>query len=186
MSALGELLELCRPYLLKVANEELAPDLYAKGGGSDLVQETFLEAQRDFGQFQGMTKDELVVWLRQILRNNLANFARRYHAAKRRISAEKRMLSETSSVDWRAVLTGDTSSPSSEVRFQEQAALLEQALQRLPDHYRQVIWLRHREDHSFKEIGTTMHCSAEAARKLWSRAVRRLKLELADGDSSSS
>jgi RNA polymerase sigma-70 factor (ECF subfamily) len=44
--ALGQLLEVFRPYLLCVASEALNVQLQAKGGASDLVQETFLEAQR--------------------------------------------------------------------------------------------------------------------------------------------
>src|SRR5262249_45736682 len=39
--------EAYRGYLLVLAQRELDPDLRAKGGASDLVQETFLEAQRD-------------------------------------------------------------------------------------------------------------------------------------------
>src|SRR5450755_4190289 len=51
--SLGLVLEICRNYLLEIANAELGEDLQAKAGGSDLVQQTFLEAQRDFGQFRG-------------------------------------------------------------------------------------------------------------------------------------
>jgi hypothetical protein len=51
--ALGRLLEGCRAYLLLAANRQLDADLQAKGGPSDLVQETFLEAQKDFPPFQG-------------------------------------------------------------------------------------------------------------------------------------
>ena len=36
----------CRQYLLMVANEVIGPELRAKCAASDLVQETFLEAQR--------------------------------------------------------------------------------------------------------------------------------------------
>ena len=46
--AMGNLLEACRAYLLLVANRELAADLRAKGGASDLVQDTFLEGHRNF------------------------------------------------------------------------------------------------------------------------------------------
>ena len=42
--ALGQILESCRNYLLLIAGKELTSDLQAKGGASDLVQETFLEA----------------------------------------------------------------------------------------------------------------------------------------------
>ena len=63
--ALGQVLEACRPYLLRIANEGVAVDVQAKGGASDLVQETFLEAQRDFARFQGNTEAELLPYLRR-------------------------------------------------------------------------------------------------------------------------
>ena len=62
--ALGQLLVTYQRYLLLVAERELDPDLRAKGSASDLVQETFLEAQRDFARFQGSSRDELRAWLR--------------------------------------------------------------------------------------------------------------------------
>src|SRR5262245_35621598 len=82
--ALGELLEGCRGYLLMVARDKLDADLRAKEGPSDLVQETFLEAKRDFGQFQGASEAELLAWLRRVLLNNVANFTRRYRTAGKR------------------------------------------------------------------------------------------------------
>jgi RNA polymerase sigma-70 factor (ECF subfamily) len=84
--ALGEALEACRGYLLLVANRELDPDIQAKGGASDLVQETFLEAQRDFARFAGDSKEELLAWLRRMLVHNLLNFTRRYRATGKRRS----------------------------------------------------------------------------------------------------
>src|SRR5262249_35643200 len=82
--ALGQALETCRNYLLLIAGRQLDSDLHAKGGASDLVQETFLEAQRDFGRFQGSSEGELQAWLRQILLNNVANFTRRYRGTGKR------------------------------------------------------------------------------------------------------
>ena len=55
-----------RHYLLRIAEQELDPDLRAKGGASDLVQLTFLEAQRDFARFHGDTAAELRAWLRRL------------------------------------------------------------------------------------------------------------------------
>src|SRR4051794_33646249 len=74
--ALGAALEACRLYLLAVADRELHTDLRAKGGASDIVQDTFLEAQRDFDHFHGASAADLRAWLRRLLLNNLANFAR--------------------------------------------------------------------------------------------------------------
>jgi RNA polymerase sigma-70 factor, ECF subfamily len=65
--SLGRMLESCRQYLLLVANQELRPELQGKVGASDLVQESFLEAQRDFAGFEGQTEAELLAWLRRIL-----------------------------------------------------------------------------------------------------------------------
>src|SRR6516164_539208 len=63
--ALGQALEAYRLYLLGVAQRELDSALQAKGGASDLVQETFLEAQRDFAQFKGASAAEFQAWSRQ-------------------------------------------------------------------------------------------------------------------------
>jgi WD40 repeat protein/serine/threonine protein kinase/DNA-directed RNA polymerase specialized sigma24 family protein len=77
--ALGELLELCRPHLLRVADGHLEPDLKAKVGASDLVKETFLEAQRHFADFQGATETELLSWLGRILINNVLRLEQDRH-----------------------------------------------------------------------------------------------------------
>src|SRR5262245_54559198 len=76
--ALGGLLEACRPYLLLIANEELDADLRAKIAPSDLVQETLLRAQQEFGRFKDDGEDRLLAWLRRILLNHLANVRRDY------------------------------------------------------------------------------------------------------------
>ena len=75
--ALGNCFESCRTYLHGIARQEIAPQLQGKGGASDIVQETFLEAQRDFDQFKGLTKLELRAWLRQILHHRVAKLDRR-------------------------------------------------------------------------------------------------------------
>src|SRR5437773_7487633 len=82
--ALGRVLEAYRAYLLLIANRQLDPELRAKGGASDLVQETFLEAQRDFAHFHGDSPGEVQAWLKQLLLHNLANFARRYRETGKR------------------------------------------------------------------------------------------------------
>ena len=177
--AVGETLEACRAYLLAIAGQELDPALKVKGGASDLVQQTFLEAQRDFHRFDGATKRELLAWLRQVLLNNVANFARAYRETeKRNIGREVELDAGRSSADWRGALIGASLTPSRHATEDEQTAALEEAMQRLPEDYRQVIEYRYREERSFEQIGQLMDRSADATRKLWSRAVERLKQEL--------
>src|SRR5262245_12105550 len=179
--ALGQALEACRAYLLLIAQQEIAPELRAKGGASDLVQETFLEAQRDFAGFQGTTKKELLAWLRRLLLNNLANFVRHHRqTAKRRLGREVALQADDSSGGLAGGLSAGLVSPSGRAMAEEQTRAVQQAVERLPDDYRRVILLRYREERSFEEIGRILGRSTNAARRLWLRALERLEQELED------
>jgi len=176
---LGQALEACRAYLLGVANKELDHALQAKGGASDLVQETFLEAQRDFPRFQGSSEAELLAWLRQILLHRLGKFARRFSGTqKRQVASEIPLTTDGSSTSWQVQLAADATSPSGLAMAQEQAESLRQALERLPEDYRQVLALRYQQGKTFEEIGELLGRSADAARKVWWRAIERLQKEL--------
>lgn len=48
-SSLGQLLQRYSAYLNLLASEELGSDIKVKTSASDLVQDSFLEAKRDFG-----------------------------------------------------------------------------------------------------------------------------------------
>jgi RNA polymerase sigma-70 factor (ECF subfamily) len=177
--ALGQVLEACRGYLLLIANRELDAALQPKGGPSDLVQETFLEAQRDFARFHGTTTDELKAWLRQMLLNNLANFARRYReTAKRDLDREVGLPAGQDSGAQEIRLIAEALSPSGEAMANEQVEALGRALGRLAPDYRQVLLLRFQEQQTFEEIGKAMQRTPNAARMLWLRAVERLQHEL--------
>jgi RNA polymerase sigma-70 factor (ECF subfamily) len=173
--ALGEALEACRQYLLLVANEELDAGLRAKLGPSDVVQETFLEAQRDFGRFAGRTEAELLAWLRQILVNNLANVTRAYRDTQMRDVSREVPLAQVPAQELLGSAPFQTETPSAQASAREQAERVDRALGQLPEHYRDVIALRHQEKLSFEEIGQRMGRTAEAALKLWARAVEQLQ-----------
>jgi RNA polymerase sigma-70 factor (ECF subfamily) len=176
--ALGRVLEACRGYLLLIAQQELDPALQAKGGASDLVQQTFLEAQRDFGGFRGDTQEALLAWMRRLLLNNLGNFRRDFRRHKRRVSREVSLPPDDSSAARGGGLRAETPTPSAEAVRDEQTQALERALLRLPEDYRRVIQLRYREERSFEEIADAMQRSQNAVRKLWARAIERLEQEL--------
>lgn len=177
--ALGQVLNACRGFLLLVAEQELDPRLRAKGGASDVVQQTFLDAQRAFDRFAGDSDEELRAWLRQVLRHNLADFTRRYRdTGKRGVKRERPLEPGRSSADPEAGLAAPGPSPSGEAMAHEQAETLRQAMDRLPEDYRQVILLRHQEQLSFEEIARRLGRSILAVRQLWSRAIRRTRLDI--------
>ncbi len=166
--ALGRALMECRDYLLLAADRKLDAELRRKISASDLVQETFLEAQRDFAGFRSERTEEWLAWLCQILFHNVANAARRYRGAEKRALDRERPLAGGENEAGRLPeVAGDTPSPSARAIAHEETAALEAALSRLPEHYRRVLHLRYQEKQTFAQIGATLNCSSESVRKLW-------------------
>src|SRR5271166_881667 len=93
--ALGALLERYRGYLALLVRVQIGRRLQGKAGASDLIQDTFLDAQRCFDSFRGATEAEVLGWLRAILAGNLANLVRRYLGTKRRdVRLEQELAAE--------------------------------------------------------------------------------------------
>ena len=172
---LRKMLEAERSYLLAIATQELGMHLTAKGGESDLVQDTFLNATRDLRHFSGRTPDEFRSWLRSILKHSLLNFRRRYlDTVKREAGREVPLGSGLEA----ACADGKVPSPSRVVMQAELLASLQAAMQSLSPAYQQVIKLRSMQQQPFDLIARQLNISAEAARKLWCRAVEALQTEL--------
>lgn len=172
--ALGHALSSFRNYLMLMAREGLEPWMSAKAGASDIVQETMYRAQRAFGGFHGRSEAEWRHWLRAILVRRLANHRRRYGATSKRRLAREVPIREGAGPG----PSSSEPSPSGEFARREREAALLAAIERIPPHYRDVVIWHHRERHPFDEIGRRLGISAEAARKLWSRALHRLRQEL--------
>jgi RNA polymerase sigma-70 factor (ECF subfamily) len=176
--ALGVLLELYRPYLTLLSRLEVGRLLQGKADPADVVQDTFLEATRQFAGFRGSGEAELTAWLRRILAGCLAMLVRRYCGTRARDVRLERALADgldQSSRTLDAGLVARGSSPSHRASRREQAVLLADALQRLPDDYREVIVLRGLEGLSFPEVAARMGRTPVSVERLWSRALPRLK-----------
>ncbi|MBI4606537.1 MAG: sigma-70 family RNA polymerase sigma factor [Planctomycetes bacterium] len=142
---LGRLLELYRSYLKLLARSQIGQALGRKLDPSDLVQETFLEACRDFQRFGGRSEKELLAWLRRIQTRNLIDHLRGSWPGKagrgHRESLE--VLLERSSTSLHEALARGISSPSAQAARREQSVLLADVLEGLPEDYRDVMVLRH-------------------------------------------
>lgn len=181
-TAIGCLMQEFRQYLLTVANDELPVNLRAKVAPSDIVQDSCLEAQVSFPQFNGKTQAELVNWLRTILRFNISNARRHYcDAAKRDVNREQSLSGPLSNDGMLQQIAADGETPSQAAIQHEEVARIEWALTQLSDDHRQAVVLRQREHLTFAEIGRRLDRSGEAARKLWSRGVEELQQLLSEG-----
>jgi RNA polymerase sigma-70 factor (ECF subfamily) len=144
--ALGRLLEAYRSYLTLLARVQLGRDLQGKVDPSDLVQEAFMEAHRDFARFQGRSDAELRAWLRRLLATGLADQVRRFRGARRRDLRLERQLAAALDQSSQALgrgLAAPGSSPSARAEKREDARRLAEALERLPAGHRDVLLLRH-------------------------------------------
>ena len=175
---LGQLLELYRHYLSLLARIEIGRNLQAKLDASDLVQDTLLEAHRNFARFRGSSETQFVCWLRQIMAASLANLLRRYLGTQGRdVRLERELavhLDQSSRLLDRG-LVAPISSPSQQASRREQVVLLADALELLPEDYRDVIVLRHLEGLSFAEVSRRMGRSLDSVEKLWVRGLARLR-----------
>lgn len=177
-AALNQLFGVCLAYLRRAAREDLGAALRSRLDAADVVQETLIEAYRDFPQFHGQTEKDLLAWLRQILQNNLASERRRHIATAMRSIRREVYLSATTLDQLASAPCSESESPSRLAQTQEHADTIKHALRQLPEHYRQVLILRNWEELTFSQIGTRLCCSAEAARKLWGRAAKELSFVL--------
>jgi RNA polymerase sigma-70 factor (ECF subfamily) len=176
--ALGRRLESHRDYLTILARMQIGRRLQGKADPADVVQETFLHAVRDAAQFRGSSDKELAGWLRQILAARLADLVRRYCGTRGRdVRLEQALQVELdqSSQALDRGLVSRLSSPSQQAARHEQAAWLAQALERLPTAYRDVLVLHHLEGCDFAEVARRLGRSVEAVKKLWARALARLR-----------
>ncbi len=177
------LFTLCRSYLGFAARAQVESWLKVKVDASDLVQQTMLEAHRDFHRFQGGSEPQLLAWLRKILLNNLGDFVRHYRGtAKRRIEREVRFRAggESGFVGGAPEPAAPDGSPSQEFLRRDDELRLVAALEELPPDYQEVIFLRNLQRLPFNEVAEQMQRSRPAAQMLWKRAIDKLREVMGD------
>ncbi len=180
-SCLGRLLTLYTNYLKLLAATQLDQRLRGRVSPSDVVQDTFFEAHRDFAQFRGQSTGEFVAWLRRIVVNNILRVVEQHVLAEKRdvrreVSLEEigRRL-EQSTVRLETLLAQEADSPSRCATRRENEVMLADALAELPADYREVILLRHIEGLPFEDVARRMDRTAGAVRMLWLRALKKLR-----------
>lgn len=177
-AARGALLEGYRTYLELLARIEVGRRMQTKVDPGDIVQETFLEAHRNFGLFRGNSDGEFVAWLKGILATRIATLVRHFVGTQGRDIRRERDLEVDLDQSSRALdrgLVALQSTPSQQLVRRELGVMLADALARLPDEYREIIVLRHFEELPFPEAALRMNRSVDSVQKLWVRGLARLK-----------
>lgn len=137
----------------------------------DLVQDTYLKAFRSAGQFQRGTN--LKAWLFTILHNTFRNMRR--HDGRNPVDVDSEYVEQAP-----AKAAGDFS-PEELLTRATLDVDLQEALDALPEAFRQAVWLRDVEELSYAEIadvldvpiGTVMSRISRGRRALYERLQKR-------------
>jgi len=181
-SVIGELLLRYEPWLGLLSRSQLESRFAAKFDAADIVQQTLVQAIRDFPAFRGTTEPELMAWLRQILAHTLAHEIRRYAGTQKRcLDQEVSLEQELSAVSQRLgdLIPASGPTPSQNAVAMDRQVQLARILDRLPPDYRQVLVLRHLEGLPHEAIAERMQRNPGAIRMLWVRALAKLRQEIA-------
>ena len=179
------LFEACRNYLAVVARAQVGSWLRAKADASDLVQQTMLEAHRDFDRFRGGSEAEWLAWLRKILAHNAADFVRRYAGtAKRAVGREITIdrCNDRSTYLGRLEPVARDETPSKQMAQLDRQFQVADALSELSADHQEVIMLRNLQRLPFDEIADRMDRSRPAVQMLWMRAIKKLEKTLSSTD----
>lgn len=176
--ALGLLMVRYRNYLGLLARLRIGRQLQGKLDPEDLLQEVSLQAQKNISRFAGHTEAEFLAWLRAIMAAVVCNDLRRFFGTRRRdLRREQQIiagLDETSkALDQNFV--AQLTSPSQHAARQEQAVLLADAIESLPQAYREVLILRHLEGLTFPAVAHRMGKTENSVKNLWARGLARLR-----------
>jgi RNA polymerase sigma-70 factor, ECF subfamily len=186
--ATGALLENFRPYLHVIAQRQLDERVQRRLDPSDIVQTTFLEAHRDFQQFQGRDINSFLAWLRNILRHNVETEHQTHLTAQKR--SAKLEVAATASGDGSSAgplvnrLASESSTPSQRMMRDEAAAQLASSMFKLPETQAEAIRLRYLEGQSLRYIAQCMEKTELAVAGLLKRGLKALRSEMADSQSS--
>jgi RNA polymerase sigma-70 factor (ECF subfamily) len=180
-AALGRLLQRYRNYIGLLIRLQGRRRSREQTGAEDLSHDIGQEIHRLIATFQGSSAREFLVWVRGMIGSILANRIRPSLEPRcRDPQLERALIDEldrsSSALD--RIFMVPQSTPSQQAVRQEQAVILADALEKLPDDYREVIILRHLEGISFREVARRMGRTEDSTKKVWLRALARLRRTL--------
>lgn len=181
-AALDELLFNCYEQLEEHVTRTLSPQHHGIIEIDDIVQQTYIHAIRDIGQFTQNSNGSILPWLKKIAENRVKDAVRRItrerctsHVAT---TTEHALLNEDSVADLVELLSAGSHTPSRSAVRHEAIAAVRQTIEALPDDYRQAVELRFLNGKSLQEIASIMNRSPRAVQGLVDRAKKKMRVAL--------
>lgn len=169
--AWAELYGAYRDELLFFVRTRMGPALRAAVASEDVLQSVALEAFRELPRFEPRGEGSLRRFLHVLVLHKLRDLADRAGAQKRAGG-----VALTDDLAARLPAPVDAAPAYADPAYER----MERAIARLPDDMREVLVLRRIEGRASREVAELLGKSDEAVRKLHSRALARLSIELGD------
>jgi RNA polymerase sigma-70 factor (ECF subfamily) len=180
-AALGQLLERYRSYVRLLILLQGRSRRRRTSDAEDLFHEIGLEIRRKIATFGGSSVGEFLSWVRRMIGSILANHGRHSPGTRCRDLRPRRAPIDEPDRSPRAVNRSPVvprSWPGRRAVRREYAVILADALEKLPEAYREVIILRNLEGVRFPEVARRMGCTEDRAKNVWLRALARLRRTL--------
>jgi RNA polymerase sigma-70 factor (ECF subfamily) len=174
LRAVEELFARHRPYLRRLVQMRLDPQLRLRVDASDVVQEAQLEAARRLQRYLQEPALPFRLWLRQLACDRLLMLRRFHCGAARRSLGREVALPDRSSLMLARQLLAAGSAPGRRLDREESARRVRQAVAQLPAIDREILVMRTFEELSYDEVACVLRVDPAAARKRHGRALLRL------------
>ncbi len=171
-SALDDLLRLYTPYLKRVLQIRISPELSTRVDVSDVLQETQMVVMRRIEEFVTKRPSSFRVWLRSRAIEQLVVQYRRHVTAEMRTVRREMMFNDASSMAIALTLFSET--PSKVLQRQEFAEQVRELIKSLSDNDREILTLRHAEGLTNSEIAEALNIESATVRQRYGRALYRL------------
>lgn len=158
-----------RDPLLKRIRLMMGEKVRRMADSQDFLQQVILDFLESTKPLNTLSEKDLLRWLTAAARNNIRDADRR-----RRVRAFDAL---SASFAFHEIKT-ETPSPSNQVALNENILILLEGLEKLKDSYQYVIEMHHLEELSLKEVAVRMGRSYEAVKKLHTRAMVQLGVQL--------
>ncbi len=174
MSAISSLYRLYEKRLKKAVRIRVGDKLRRRTESNDLIQSVWKDVLSNMNGFEYRGQDSFFRWLLTRIIHKIQDKGRYFTAEKRNMKKEKPLCRENSFTRGSPLPPARGPTPSHVVSVDEQLNRLMRILDRLPDSQRQAVVFRMRDEMTFEEIGRKINRSSEAARKLYSRGVKKI------------
>ncbi|MFA6274001.1 MAG: sigma-70 family RNA polymerase sigma factor [Candidatus Paceibacterota bacterium] len=143
--------------------------LVGRENASDIVQEVFLKVWKNLRKFD-ISKSSFKTWLFTITKNTITDFLR-----KRKNINFSDLENFEDEISFSETIPDEDLLPEEAFQKLQNVELLNNLLEKLPEHYKTILILHYQEEMTFDEIGKVLNKPLNTVKSHYRRAVIKLR-----------